>query len=209
MRRKIILLDNKNERQEKIYKVDFSKLDNVENISGDEDCNTLLANFVNNDYDFNDYDFIIIHKNIYYKDIYSEAKRESMFSKLKQDNEGKLIYFTGENNTKLDNNIPTVTSTNMYKNLQIFNDNFTEGKEDILMLQYGQRWEIDILLNVLEQINLFIENGDDYREKVKLSELEKLPLNKIIIDVKDNFNIEKAKNIREIILKNIRERLND
>ncbi len=200
MRRKIILLDNKNERQEKIYKVDFSKLDNVENISGEEDCNTLLTNFMNNDYDFNDYDFIIIHKNIY-----PEAKRELIFSKLKKDNEDKLIYFTGENNIKLDNTIPTVTSTDMYKNLQIFNDNFTGGKENILMLQYGQRWEIDILLNDLEQINLFIENGDEYREKV----IKKLPVNKLVLDMNDDFNIEKAKNRREIILKNIRERLND
>ncbi len=91
--------------------------------------------------------------------------------------------------------------------------NVTKEKINILMLEYGQNWEIDLLLNVLEQINLYIENGfnsETDKDKVKLSELKKLDINYDNISaLSTDFTIENIEEIKVYILKLIEEKVND
>ncbi len=57
------------------------------------------------------------------------------------------------------------------KNLQLFlEDAKQNGDSNILLLGYGKHWKINILLNTLENINLFISTNEaNGKEKVKLN----------------------------------------
>ncbi len=53
-----------------------------------------------------------------------------------------------------------INSKVFYSNhLKLFLESIRDGEQNLLILIYGDRWKLNILLNVLEKINLFIENN--------------------------------------------------
>ena len=47
------------------------------------------------------------------------------------------------------------------QNLKIFLDNYRKNQQNILMLSYGDKWVLNVLLNILEKINLFLNKNDE------------------------------------------------
>jgi len=162
--KKILLLENKEYRQ-KILTIDLRKCVFLRNVLGDDDCNILLDNFLNEHSTFDEYDIIIIHESIYY-----DEKREKLFDTLnKYCLEKSLIKFSG-NNTQfsLENEYSLqLNTTSLYENLEIFLKTYENCDSSILMLALGENWYLNVLLNSLEKLNTFIENNT--KEKVQKS----------------------------------------
>lgn len=122
----------------------------------------------------NKYDIIISHKSAY------EDKNSEVLSILenhcKQYNK-PLVYFSGgivsNYYKKNEFNLLVLNSKTFYsQNLKIFLNAFKSDDDNIFMLCYGNRWKINIVLNVLENVNLFIENNKS--EQIKYNKFRKL-----------------------------------
>ena len=155
--KKVILLENKNERQ-KEHIFDMSKYEFFDNVLGDNDCNNLLDKFLQNNSIFDNYDTIIIHESIY-----DDKKRINLFEVLKNYCSNKnLIMFSG-NNTQfsLENeSLLRISPSSLYNNIEVFLNAYEKKGSNILMLALGEKWQFNILLNTLEQLNIFIQNNE-------------------------------------------------
>lgn len=151
----ILLLENKTIRQNNI---DFTNYNNIETILGDDKCNPILDIFLRDNSIFSEYDMIIIHENIYYQD-----KREELFKNLeKYCEDKKLVKFSGNNSQSyLNENILTLSAKKLYENIEIYLTEDKAEQSNILMLAYGKNWDLNPLLNILQELNLFIENFDE------------------------------------------------
>ncbi len=175
---KILLLENKRERQ-KNYHIDFRNLKEIDNVLGDDECNGILKNFLDDNSIFDKYETIIIHKGIYF-----ENARDKLFQDLKNYSKKKnLVIFSGENSqVSLRNNVLEVSAISIYKNIEEYVSEYSKNLANILILGYGKKWEANILLNILEKINIFIEENqddeefdfDEFEDEVDLLELKKL-----------------------------------
>lgn len=155
--KKVILLENKDERQ-KGHIFDVSKYEFFDNVLGDNDCNNMLDKFLQNNSIFDDYDTIIIHESIY-----DDQKRINLFEVLKNYCSNKnLIMFSG-NNTQfsLENeSLLRISPSSLYNNIEVFLNAYEKNGSNILMLALGEKWQFNILLNTLEQLNIFIQNNE-------------------------------------------------
>ncbi len=160
--KKILLLENKDNRQD-ILTFNLKQYPFLNNVLGDNNCNSLLDNFLENQSIFAEYDIIIIHESIYY-----DAKREKLFAILNSFcSEKKVIKFSG-NNTQfsLENEFSLqLSSTSLYENLEIFLEAYKVDDSNILMLALGKNWYLNVLLNSLEKLNIFIENNNKPKQK--------------------------------------------
>jgi hypothetical protein len=179
----ILLLENKEIRQKNNTAAFNDKI--IHNILGDEKCNKILSNFLQNESELDAYDTIIIHESIY-----SEDKRDELFKKLenfcKQTNK-KIIKFSG-NNTQayLKDNLLEISSKSLYENLMVFVEEYAKNHANILMLAYGKNWYLNILLNILEKVNLLIEDSkeDDFDFDEFEDDFDLLKIQKILGDTK-------------------------
>lgn len=184
--RKVILLENKDERQ-KEHILDMSKYEFFDNVLGDDDCNNLLDKFLQNNSIFDNYATVIIHESIY-----DDQKRNNLFETLKNYCTNKnLIMFSG-NNTQfsLENEyLLRISPSSLYNNIEVFLNAYEKKCSNILMLALGEKWQFNILLNALEQLNIFIQNN------------EKESINKSIFSSKSG--LLKIKEVHEEIYENI------
>lgn len=179
--KRILLLENKAERQ-KIITFNLKEYNFLDNILGDEECNILLDDFLENQFHFDIYDTIIIHESIYY-----ESKREQLFKTLHDYCKTKnIIKFSG-NNTQfsLENEKSLqINPVMLYRNLKIYLDMYANNDANILMLALGEKWKLNILLNALEKLNIFIEdntkdtiNRSIFSSKVGLTKIKEVSEN--------------------------------
>jgi hypothetical protein len=123
------------------------------------------------------------------------------------------VIFSGAGDIgSLRGNTLEITAKSLYTNLPIFMKHYPDFSH-ILMLAYGENWSLNIVLNVIEKLNVFIENNhdnlvEDYDEFEDDFELIKL---KIILKDRYENLISKNKNGNQTIemyqIKTIRENL--
>lgn len=180
--KKIIFFENKIDRKNK-YNIDFEKYQNLDTIFGNEECNKELDRLLQDNSVIDQYDTILIHATIYY-----ENKRPELFRTLKKycKNRINLVIFSGGGDIgALNNNVLEVTANSFYENIEIFLEKHQNGSSNLLMLAYGEHWDLNLLLNTLERINILIEDNDDeYTEDYD--------------DFEDDFNFLKIKKILNI-----------
>lgn len=216
MNKEILLLENKIDReninQDKLKKLAESSV--LEIVFGDNNCNDLLNKFMDDSEQFNQYSTIIIHASIY-----TIEKREKLFDRLKVQKEKNIVIFSGEGSTiSLNTNSFILPAKVLYShNLEIF---VREPNRNILMLGYGKNWKINILLNILEKLNLFIDknilekyNFDNFEDEIKLLDLKNIMDDDSYDDFinqdpyKDDINKNKIQQIQQKIYKYIEESL--
>lgn len=217
----ILLLENRRDRIGGIKDsgIEFEKYKNIEVVLSDKNCNTILDNFLENLHQLDKYHTIIIHESIYH-----EEKREILFKALEQyikNNNKILVKFSGHySNSSFSNNILKVTPIKLYQNLETF---LKEYNPNILILAYGENWDLNPLLNALEELNVFIENFDE-DEEIDFDEFEDdfdlLALKKILkeeeyqslyknLDFGDEVSIEEMKTLACNIKTLIKEKANE
>lgn len=204
---KILLLENKIDR-EGLHEIKSADINGLELILGDIECNRILNDFLDNHMILEQYTTIIIHQNIY-----EEEKRNLLFNKLKSYCKEKyLVIFSGGNNSiSLRNDyLLELNSKNMYKNLFSYVEEFEKNNPQILILGYGKKWELNIFLNILEHINIFLENNknenffdfDEFEYEIDLEELKKTNYQySEIVSIKKSLSKNEILNIRDKIYK--------
>ena len=205
----ILLLENKTERNIK-YDENDDKKNIVTFIYGDDKCNTYLGEFIKDNSSFDDYATIIIHGSIY-GNTYQEKQTNNLFPDLEKyckDQNKNLVVFSGNFSTaSMNGNILTLSPGDMFENIKTYINEYNNGRANIMMLGYGKKWELNILLNILEKINIYREDYEDYNEnesnfknfkdKAGLNELKKIGIDCDELNFNEIDNL--AKNIYEKI----------
>lgn len=162
--KKIMLIDDRTERQIKFYEdtgINFDKdSDVLDNFTADF-YEELLEEFRNNDFSRLDkYEVIIAHRSAF-GDLNGQVI--STFKEIcKQKNKPKsLVFFSGGISSVSIKNSPfehlLLNSKKFYSNnLKLFLELSKNNKPNLLVLAFGENWKINLLLNSLEKINIFI-----------------------------------------------------
>ncbi len=169
LKKEILLLDNTERKY--VNKKQLQTLEDgteLEIVFGEDRCNELLTSFLTDRAKFNNYTTIIIHKNIY-----KEEQRKQVFKELAELNITLVIFSGGNESYSLKQTEIELPAKKIYAHLKIF---IKAGKHrNLLMLIYGEKWKLNILLNVLEKINIVISekiNIDFNTLKIKVPLIE-------------------------------------
>jgi len=163
--KKILLIEDREERQKNLLQlvnINLNKYKNIlDNIIEDRFI-TFIKDINNNSFDFSPYDVIIAHQSIFIED------KRDILSKIRDACEkGKrLVLFSGDKeiSSYSDSSYEELglSSKKLYsKNLELFLEAFQKGEINIRIIAFGTHWKANIMLNVLEKINLFIETNSD------------------------------------------------
>jgi len=178
----ILLLENNIIRANK-SDINFENYTEVmKSVFSDTKCNSLLDNFLEDNYIFDEYKTIIIHESIY-----REEQRKELFKALESYAKNKnLVKFSGNNtHASLSDRTLQLSAENLYQNLETFLEESKKNEPNILILAYGKYWDLNKLLNILQALNLFIEDYDE-DEEIDFDEFEDdfdlLELKKILSD---------------------------
>jgi len=193
---KILLIEDRMRRQELFMKETGIDLliysDILDNLTDGEEKSVL-----SNDFDFKQYSYIIAHKSAF------NDKNIEYLNKLQtycEENDKPLIlfsgglsvnYYTNDGYKKLEINSKTFYS----QNLKLFLKAFKKQIENILMLCYGENWQLNIVLNILENTDYFINNHQenekltfsDFTEEVDINLLTSINYNFYTLNVKNDY----------------------
>lgn len=171
--KKILLIEDRTQRQQLFMNETKINLDLysdiIDNCINDK-YNNLLEELKNDSFSLDNYSIIISHKSAFGDD------NSIIVSKLKKycENTNKvLVFFSGgiDANYYLKDEkfeLIELNSKTLYsQNLQIFLDDFRNENLHPLILTYGDKWKLNILLNILERLNIFIEKTE--KDKVLYS----------------------------------------
>jgi len=167
--KKILLIEDRAKRQELFIEdtgINLLKFEDILDNKIDEDYYKLI---LEDKIDLSQYGIIISHKSV--------GNNSKVIDKLKEyckSTKTPLILFSGGISANYYNDeeyiVMEINSKTFYsQNLEIFLKAVKEGNENILMLPYGKRWRLSIVLNIFEKINLFIEQNNTL-DKVYLNE---------------------------------------
>ena len=185
--KKILLIEDRVERQKKFTEDTGIKL---------EEYSDILDNVTSLDKTSLDkYSIIVTHRSAF------ENRSENSLDFLKKHCETthtQLVFFSGGisstyySKTKFE--FLLLNSKSFYnKNLKEFLDDFrdkmnTDKNGNILLLGYGKYWEINIILNTISKINMFISKKENEMEQRENAD-NMVKLNKFKIDTKiDNIS---------------------
>ncbi len=163
--RKILLIEDRSHRQKDFLRLSNINLNDYTDILDnkiDNKYEEFIKDIQNDSFDLSIYDVIIAHQSIFINDF------KLILGKLKnycKDNHKKLVLFSGGNETSYINDEYEelgLSSEDFYsQNLKLFLENFKQNKINIRILSFGNKWKLNIILNVLEKISLFIETNND------------------------------------------------
>jgi hypothetical protein len=192
---KVIIIDDRVIRQEKILSeksLNLKNLSNLQNVSGGEKCGKLLDEIHSSRFDFIDeFNTICIHRSA----LTSKARNE-IISYLSESNK-KLIFFSGgisgsEYSFLKGLDFLLIDVENFYsENLIYFLEN---NAENILEIAFGENWQLSLLLDTLEKIIFYTRS---YSEKPFVIFKNDLNLNNWVIskffpNVSDKDMIQKS-----------------
>jgi len=162
--KKILLIEDRKERQQRFTNQTNINLNDYGDILDNkigQAYDDIYDELKHGKFDFHDYIMVIAHKSAFNGDtqkvlygIENECKSRTI----------PLVFFSGgitanyyeeeKNFKKLELNSKDFYS----QNLKMFLENYKKNeKTELLMLSYGEKWKLDIVLNCMEKINIFIE----------------------------------------------------
>jgi hypothetical protein len=162
--KKILLIEDRKERQQRFVNhtnVDLNEYsDMLENKIG-QAYDEVYEFFKKGEFDFDDYVMVIVHKSAFNGDtqevlygIENECKNRAIPLVLFSGGITANYYEEEKSFKKLELNSKDFYS----QNLKMFLENYRENSNiELLILSYGRRWKLDIVLNCMEKINIFIE----------------------------------------------------
>ncbi len=160
---RILLIEDRTPRQKRFFnetKIDIESYSDILENAIDEGYQKIFDELQNDTFDFDEYSIIISHQSAF------GDENTSLISKLEKychDTNKTLVLFSGgiDPNYYLkddDFELLEVNSKIFYsQNLKIFLEDFRSGNFQPLILSYGNRWRLNILLYVLESLNVYLE----------------------------------------------------
>jgi len=163
----ILIIEDRFERQFRLLNqagIDLNEYDFLENATK-ERYEEIYDALKEESFDFLRYEFIISHKSAFKDD------NALMINRLKrgcEQNGIPLVFFSGNQSATYhdrDSNYAEMLSILLYsQNLKLFlEDRKITNKPNMDILLYGEKWLLNIALNLLQEINIFIEKSEDDR----------------------------------------------
>lgn len=202
----ILLIDDRARRQKELLtnsNVDISSFLEILDNKIDNEYEKFLEEIMNDTFILSNYEVIIVHQSIFQID-----ENKVWLKKFKEHckkNNCSLVFFSGGNNNSYSNDEYeelSLSSVDLYsENLILFLEEFKNNNKNVLILNYGKRWKLNILLNILEKLSYFIDKNNKERVLSNVFERD----NKILFDNLDNLNISFDENFlnNKIDLKDI------
>ena len=170
--KKILLIDDRKERQTKftnetaIELVSYESI--LDNITGDEYYKYI--EILSQDSFVLEHEIIIVHRSAFGETDINVLDRLKNYC---QEEKKKLIFFSGGISSTFYLEKPfeflLVNSRIFYSNnFKIFLDDVLKDDVNILKIGYGNKWKLNVLLNTLEKINLFIGHNS-HKEMIRYS----------------------------------------
>ncbi|WP_121628747.1 response regulator [Poseidonibacter antarcticus] len=169
--KKILLIEDRYKRQE-LFKnelsFDFEQYKNIlDNIILD-DFYQLANEMIHNSFNLSQYDIIICHKSVQLEE--NNDSNSIIVTRLKEyckKEQKTLIFFSGGISANFYDTsefeyLELNSKTFYSKNLSLFLDAVRSRDDDIMMLCYGEHWKENIVANVLEKVNLFLFDIQNY-----------------------------------------------
>lgn len=189
--KKILLIDDRKERQTK-FTADTginleSYIDILDNIIGQK-YYEYVEKLSQDNFEL-EHDVIIVHRSAFGETHINILDRLKNYC---QDKNKKLIFFSGGISStfymKEPFEILLINSKIFYSNnLKIFLDDALKDNFNILKIGYGNKWKLNIMLNILEKINKFL--GYNHKENIvyydEFSEETQIALLNDFIDYKE------------------------
>jgi len=199
---KILLIEDNKDRFEEFkdnYKIDFlsPKYNNIIDVAINERYFEVYEELETNTFDFDDYSIIIAHKSAFRKN----NNNQEIIKKLEKESKNLVLFSGGidvnyyskdENKEKLELNSKTFYSNHLIQ----FLDSCNNGeKNNILLLCYGNKWKLNIALNIVEEVNRIINETDDKEVDCEdiVNDESKEILDEIDNDLYDKINTSTAK----------------
>jgi len=215
--KKILLIEDVSDRQNEFMShLDFSLTsysDILKNSIGDKYID-VAKSLKNDTFNFDDYEIIITHKSAF------EDQTNTIISKLElycEKTKTPLVLFSGGvsdyyNNSKYEH--LQLNSKDFYsQHLKLFLDEYKNGNINLMILSYGNKWKILVLLNVLEKINLFLNKMkeedivyDSFKNLTQLNHLNNVQYSFYSMNIEDGWVYkEEIYKIRDSISQYIKE----
>ena len=200
--KKILLIEDVSDRQnEFMSQLNFtlnSYSNILKNCIGDQ--YTSIAKSLKDDtFNFDDYEIIISHKSAF------EDQTNTIIAKLElycEQTKKPLVLFSGGasdyyNNSKYEH--LQLNSKDFYsQHLKLFLDEYKNGNINLLILSYGDKWKLLILLNVLEKINLFLNKTkeddivyDSFKNITEINHLTNIRHSFYVMEIEDGWVYKK------------------
>jgi len=203
---KILLIEDRVERQKQFTNIDLTQNNIIDNKIGD-DYEEVKQEFQKDNFTLlKKYSVIITHRSAFGKD------GSKILDKLRdycEKNNKKLVFFSGGISATFYTKQPlealSLNSKILYsENLKLFlEDSKKNTDSNLLILAYGKNWKLNPLLNMLENINKYlIENSKENFYYDDLEELENI-INLKSYKEKDELEKNDIKKIKKDILKEV------
>jgi hypothetical protein len=199
--KKILLIEDRSQRQkdflEKIN-IDLNDYADILDNKIDDDYLQFIQDIHDNNFDLDNYEVIIAHNSIFI------GENSEILSKLKtycKEKKKPLVLFSGNDDkfyNKSEYEELGISSSQLYsENLKIFLEEFQKENINILILSFGKKWKLNIVLNCFDKINMFIKKNqdeniddidiDEFFNETKFQELNSLNIDFYQMEVEDNW----------------------
>ncbi len=159
----ILLIEDRLDRQQLFMndaEIDLNSYSDILDNRTGEAYYSFLEKLKDNTFDLDKYSAIVSHKSAF------DNENTEILKKLEnhcRENNKPYILFSGGIDAnyyeKSDYETIEINSKVFYStHLKLFLDKVRNGEQNLLILIYGDKWKLNVLLNTLEKINLFIEN---------------------------------------------------
>ena len=206
--KQILLIEDRTRRQQLFSAQTGIKLENFNDILDnriEDRYDEFLNEILQDNFDLSPYDIIVSHKSAFGDNNGSVLKKLEdhcrEYGKSLVLFSGGIVgnYYNNEEYEELGLNSKTFYS----QNLTLFLEAVKKQNGNLLMLCYGKEWKLNIMLNVLEHLNRYIDTEiDDLLDKIDLDSLEQIGIECDKININDS--MEKMIGFRECLLKIIK-----
>lgn len=213
---KVLLIEDRQKRQEQFLNnsnVDLQQYSMLDNVTGNR-YQKFKKNILEDQDILKKYDVVISHRSAFDKD---NARIMDIMEEYCIKYSKKMILFSGGIFSSYYQTSPfeklSLNSKILYsQNLKLFLDNIENQNEaNLHILAYGEYWEINLLLGVLEKINLLLQKDNDFINELDYDDLNDevdIELIEDFINIKeDNITKEQISTIRSSIMNYINHKL--
>ena len=179
--KKIAIIEDRYKRQNDFLtqnNIDLEQYEDVLDNYIQNKADDILEQISQNNFSFENYEIIICHKSVKNNTVVLNNLQNYCKKHHKT-----LVLFSGGISVNyydnIDYEILELNSKTFYsQNLKLFLDAVKNDEENILMLCYGKKWELNVVSNILEKTNYIIEQVEEdkifYEEFTNFVDIEKL-----------------------------------
>lgn len=216
--KKILLIEDRTKRQNDFLSelnIDLTHYESILDNKIDSQYSQFLQEIKDNTFNLNIYEIIIAHESIFIGENRVVLNKLKAYCKV---NKKTLVLFSGSNSNSYNNEeyeeLGLISSDLYSENLVLFLEEFQKGNKNILILSYGKQWKLNIVLNILEKVFLFIELHKD-EDDIDFDEFQNFSQSYLLNNLEIGFynlevdgswvNLSEIIKLKENILEHIKE----